>query len=372
MVARSINKLDRIFSRQGFRLVVLLPVLLAAVYFFLFAHKQYQAESQILIKQYSTMQDSGLGLGLGQLLGISNTSREDGYIAIDYILSPNMLQQLEDALQLRAHFSAPRRDFLKRLSPDASFESFLKYYRKQVTVAQDPMSGIITVEARAFSPEMAAAINRTILEFTEDAINRLSKDLNTVQLDYAESELSRTEAQVLEKRRNIMAFQQQNVMLDPTAEGLSRAQVVANLQGEIIRREADLKIAESYMQPEAYQVVALQRELDALRRQAEQESLKLTATEREGLNVTMLDFEELKMRLEFALNTYKSALVMLESTRLEASRQMKFVITIASTTLPEEEVFPRIGLGLLTVLVVALLVFGVLKLIIATIKDHAL
>jgi capsular polysaccharide transport system permease protein len=74
---------------------------------------------------------------------------------------------------------------------------------------------------------------------------------------------------------------------------------------------------------------------------------------------------------EFATLAYQSALSSLELARTDGLRQHRYLALIAEPSLPDEAMFPRRWLSLLTTFIASLVLFGVLSLSFSAIKEHA-
>ena len=70
------------------------------------------------------------------------------------------------------------------------------------------------------------------------------------------------------------------------------------------------------------------------------------------------------------MESYKAGFASLEKARLDASRKLKHFVVLSSTGLPEEPAYPRVLYNLITALVVILLLYGIIRLVVATIQDH--
>ena len=95
--------------------VVVLPTLLAAVYYGLIASDIYVSEARFSVR---TSEQGGISGGV--LISIftgtaGESSSEDAAIVAEYILSQDMLTELDKRLDLRKHFSSHNVDFLSRL-----------------------------------------------------------------------------------------------------------------------------------------------------------------------------------------------------------------------------------------------------------------
>ena len=77
--------------------------------------------------------------------------------------------------------------------------------------------------------------------------------------------------------------------------------------------------------------------------------------------------DKLQKQMDAVLHTGSAFLT--ESV-LEASRKLKHLVVVGSPGLAEEAIYPRRGYYLLTLFVFLSLVYGIGRLVVATIKDH--
>jgi len=151
----------------------LVPVVMASIYFGLFASDRFVSESSVVIRSGNA---SGPSLSLGGLLPIGGSSVQDVVVVSDYIQSMEMATHLDEKFSLRQHYAATDIDFVSRFDKQASAEAFLKYLSKKVTVVYEETTEIISITTRAFSPQMAREINQEIIRKSEVLINQLSGD----------------------------------------------------------------------------------------------------------------------------------------------------------------------------------------------------
>ena len=106
--------------------------------------------------------------------------------------------------------------------------------------------------------------------------------------------------------------------------------------------------------------------------QLQQERVRATGEgeQSDRLGALAIDFEGLKMKAEFKLDAYKLALAAVENARIDATRKLKSLVVIEPATLPETAEYPRRLYNLATLLIGCLLLYGVLRLVIATIREH--
>lgn len=351
--------------------LVAVPCVVAAIYLALFADDRYVAESVIAVRANSDAPLVGAD-ALSSLFGTSGAAPlKDEYLLEAHILSMDMLRQLDEKLSLREAFSAPRTDFVFRLSSNATQEKFLDYYRDRVEVVVDDKSGLITVRAEAFDPELALAMSREIIAISERFINESSHRLAREQMEFAESELQKARAAVNHVRQKVVAFQNQNGVLDPVAQVTANTGLTAELQAALVRQEAELKALSGYLNDDAHQVQSLRAQIEGTKAQLEAESLRaMSSTSGTSLNVLAGDYQELLAELQFAQDSYRLALTALENARVESTRKLKSLVLVESPTQPESPQYPR-RLYLFSALLMGLgLLYGIARLVVATIEDH--
>ena len=138
------------------------------------------------------------------------------------------------------------------------------------------------------------------------------------------------------------------------------------------------------MTEKAPQVVMLEAELSALKIQLELERERLSQQQGTGKNTAPSNFEnssstavsqvlaqfsDLKIELELAIKGYTASEVSLDKARIEAYRQLKYLIVVEAPTLPQDNQYPKTLYNILLFAVLQLMLFGIGKIILATVKE---
>jgi len=358
-------------TTQKLRLaIVVAPWVVAALYLFVFAANRYVSESIVTVRQNGA--EGAAGFNLTSLLGVSvPASLDDEKMLEAYILSMDMLQKLDQSLGLREAFNSPRIDFVFRLGSGATQEEFLDYYRSRIEVVVEEDSGLLRILAQGFSPEAAAALNREVLALSERFINESSHRLAREQMEFAASEMRKARSVVDKARNAVLAFQMKHDILDPLAQAEASSGLTAHLQAELSKQEAELKGLLGYLDEDAYQVAALRAQIAGMRAQLEAEGRRVVkGPQGASLNVLAGEYQELVAELEFATETYKLAMTGVETARLESTRKLKSLVLVQSPALPESAKHPRRFYSLFALFMGLALLYGIARLIIATIEDH--
>ncbi len=358
-----INKNKSLFA------LVLLPLVLAIFYFGVLATDRYVSEAKLSIKQAGS---SGVGTGImaiDALMGSSSGSREDNLHLREYILSLDMLKWLDQTIALRANYEKGG-DFFSTLSPGASQEEFLGYYRNHVEVIFDDATAILSIRTQAFDSAYALRMNKAILEQAEIFINEKSHKVAREQLAFINSELERAQNELTKAKEEQLSFQNRNRMLDPIDQARAMSVIVMQLEGEKTRYEAELKQLQSYLSESAPQLLALRSKIEAVSRQINEERNKLSGSSSSLMNDKAAQYALLEFQTQFALDKYKAALAAYEKMRIESSKKLKHLVTISSPYLQEEAEYPHRLYIIATTAFVLLVAFGLFQLLYATIQDH--
>lgn len=352
-----------------FLLLVVIPWVLVIFYTLTIATPRYVSQSQVVVKQ-SSDNSVGTGSGLIAMLGGASTSVEDSHYLISHIQSMDMLKILDPQFKFREHYRPTGSDPLSELPENASTEQLLKYYKSRINVEVDPTTQILTISTQGFSPDYTLALNKALLQQSEVFVNRISQQMATDQIVFAEKQLEDATNQLNETKNQLLNYQNKNELLDPEATAKALSSVIAGLEANLSSLRTEERQLLSYLNPDAPQVVSLRSQIKAVEQQLVQERKKLTSPDNSKLNTKALQFEQIKANVAFAEEKYKLALTAMEKTQYEATRKMKKLIVIASPFQAQEAMYPRKAYIIATSLVFLLIFYGFVQLILAVIRDH--
>ncbi len=359
-------------ARKLFAGVVLVPLLVYGLYLGLIAADRYVSETVVSVRSLSSDAGSGLPGAALLLAGINPPAHEDTLHLYEFVHSLGLLKTLDQRLGLRSHYSQGRLDLPFVLDDDASQEDFLRYYRDRVEVAIDPRTGLLRVRAQAFDAAFAQQLSRAVLEESERFVNETSQRFATERLRFAEGELKLASDRLQAARNEVVAFQNKHRLLDPSSQAQASGALTNELQAARSRLEAELNALLSYLNEDSFQVQALRSRLAALDRQVEAERSRATVTPQRGerINALAVEFQALQLQADFARDAYRLALSAVENARIESTRKIKSLVVVEPPSLPQTAEYPLVGYNLATLLAVSLLLFVILRLAIATIREH--
>jgi capsular polysaccharide transport system permease protein len=353
-----------------FVLAVLVPTLVATVYFGLVASDVFVSESRFVVRSPQQQMKAGV---FDQLLQgtVFSRAQDDTYSVKDFILSRDALKELDTTLGMRKLYGDGRIDVFDRfpgLRWDNSFERFYLYYGKYVDVDYDSASSISILTVRAFTPQAAYNINRTLLDMSERLVNALNDRSHQDLIHFAERDVQLAAEKAHEAALALLAFRSKQSIFAPDQQAEIQLEGVAKLQEDFIATEAQLAQL-TKLSPNNPQIPGLRSRAETLRKAIREEAAKVTSN-KGSLSASTPEFERLALESATADKLLETAITELQTARSEAARQQLYLERLVQPNLPDKPMEPRRIRWILTVLLLGLIGWGVLSLLLASIREH--
>lgn len=340
---------------------------IAVLYFGIVASDRYVSRAELVVKQADQIKMLPDALSM---LGLGGSNHQDVLLIQDYLNSPDLLDKLDKELGIKAHYQNHKIDYFSRLPDNVSREDFIQYYRDHMTLRLDELSGVLTIELQAFDPAYGQQVVGLMLKESEGFINRLGHQVALEQLAFVEKEVDRAYQRVQDEKAKVLDFQNSHHLLSPESTSTARLSVVSQIESELVQQQAQLKQLQSYMKDKAPAVVSVQARVDALNKQLEQEKARLTGVDKDAMNEITARYMDVQTQAKLAADLYKSGLVSLEQARVEAYRKLKHLLVISQPTLAEDAEYPRRLYNLATIGVLLCLLYGLVVMGLATLREH--
>lgn len=353
--------------------IIVVPMVLAIVYYVALAVDRYASNAQIVVVDSAgtaAMAQQNAGAAI-LATNARQISKVETIFLYEYLTSPDMLAQLEKRLNWHEHFAEQFSDPFYWVGKRASKEDLLKYYERLVTVHIDEMTGLISVEVQGLSPEFAHKTLSVILEESQKFINDVSRQIANNQVRFAEEELAKAHSDYERKREELVEFQSKNSLLDAEATAKSQAGIIAGLETMLATERANLKSLLATLNPSSPQVRQQKNKISALEKQLSAEKSHLVSSSQGGhLNVVAAAYRKLTVDAEIAEEAYRLSVSALQNAKIEANKNIHSLVTVVQPNLPEDPTYPHKIYNLLTLFVVLLLIYGIVRFVIASIEDH--
>lgn len=344
-----------------------IPTALAIVYYGFIAAPQYESVAVVTIQ---SQKDRPTLDGLAAIIAPTGSGR-DAMLVREYVHSRDMLDLLDDKHDLVAHYKSDKADFWSRLDDDASTEETFEYFREKVKVSAGGASGTLTVKVRAFDADKAAEVAQGIIDAAEAMVNKVTERARRDQLRVAEDAVAKSEERLKSARAALLKLMGDHTTLDPKAAAAAVNTITVELEGQLATARAELDALSAVMKRNAPKVVAARKKVGSLAYQLERQRKKLVGSKSGSVKTSLADLEPAMLEKELAQKAYETSIKTLEIARIEASRQVRYLVTISAPSRPDAPTHPRRAWSIGTVFVVSLLLMGIGTLLLASVREHA-
>ena len=353
---------------------VLLSLFLAssAFYCFVLGRDRYTSVSEFVIQQAAPLETSSASVLAGaaaapQVL----TSLVDGQYLQVYLASAEVKNRLfPNLVSLEKGYKQSFPDVFSGLSSGSSSPQQLSFYRKQIQISPQPLSGSVIIRTVGYGPEQAFSLNQSLILQSRRFVNEVNQSINADQNIFARKEVELAEKNLKEASRRLENFQDKFGQLNFASEQAATSSFISRLESRLV----DLKVEEAtlrrqYRDPNAPEVSFVADQARELEKQITKERQKSVSENGGDLNSLAIQESSLLSNVEFATESLKSARLAADNSRRESQRQLKFIVMLSQ---PQRPVAPdqnwrwQSFLGSIGIIVVA---WGVGGFILAAMKE---
>lgn len=354
---------------MGFIVVVLVPTLIAALYFGLIASPRYVSEARFVVRSPGQSAPSALGMAL-QGVGLPS-AQGDVFAVHEYVTSRDAITDMQGKVDVRKILGRQGVDMISRWPrpwEGQSTEALHKGLQRYLVVGYDSTTGISTLRVEAFSPRDAHQLAEALLQGGENLINRMNERSSLDSITHARDAQEKAKAHLDEANTELTSFRNRQRILDPELATRESAEVIGRLRGLVAELRA--KRAEiSGAAPQSPELSVIDRTIAGYESQIAEERVKMTGSP-EALAPAIADYQELMMRQELASKEYAQASASLISAELDSARQKLYLDRVVSPNVPDYPILPKRLLSWLAVLASSLLVYGLGRLAWAGFREH--
>lgn len=364
-----LKSVTTLFKNRLLLVTTIIPTALAILYFGLIASDVYISESRFVVRSPERQTASPLGLIL-KGAGFSK-AQDDSYTVQDYVLSRDALKALDDELKIKEAYSSSSIDIFSRFAGtdwDDSLEAFHQYYQKKVNVQLDSASSITTLTVRAFSAESAQNINQRLVDLAESLVNKLNERGRQDMIRFAADEVADTQAKAKAAALALSQYRNAKGVIDPEKQSTIPLQQVAKLQDELIATKTQVMQLEKLARDNP-QLPVLRQRAGLLENEIQAETHRVAGGER-SLAGKAAEFQRLALEKEFSDKMLASAMSTLEQAKNEAQRKQLYLERIVQPNKPDQAMEPRRIRGILSTIALGLIVFVVMSMLFAGMREH--
>ena len=327
----------------GLRMLVfvLLPTFMAGWYFYRIATPMYAIKAEFVIQQAGPANSGGALGGLFSGMGIATS--QDSIAVQGYLQSREAMARLEKDVGFRSHFQQTGIDPLQRLAPDASLEAAYDIYRRFVRISYDPSEGIVRMEVVAADPKIAAAWAEHLIRYSEEQIDHLTQRLREDQMRDAQTGYDKAQTDLADSQTRLIELQEKfKVLSSETEIGLLTSQI-AQLETQMTQDRLSLAQMESNESPNQARMDPIKRRLATMEDEIAQLRAKMTESGTGGTSLAQVQGQLLVAQsdLQTRQMILAQALQSMETSRVEANRQVRYLSLAVTPTPTDAPAYPR-------------------------------
>lgn len=351
-----------------FTALVIVPTLLATLYFGFLASDVYVSESRFVVRSLTKPNLSPLGavLGGGNIVGAS----EESSAVMEFLGSRQALSEINQDGYVSKAWNNSSIFLFDRFgwSGGDTSEQLFEYYLGKVAPEKSAATSVTVLQVESFDAASAQAINLRLLEKSELLVNELSDRARSDAITFAEAELDRARTAAQGASVALATFRDQEGVIDPELQATAGLQFISKLQDQLIAARTQLLQMQTYT-PQASQIPFLRTQISTLEREIATQTAQL-AGGRQSLSSASARYQELLLASEFAEKQLSIALASYQDAQAEARRKQAYVERISQPSLPDYAQYPRRIRNIFATLVLGLLAWGVVSMLLVGVREH--
>ncbi len=357
-------------------IVIGLPTLLGSLYFGLIAADQYVTEFKFTVR--GAQQAPAPKDAMSTLTGMPGGSggletMQDATIITDFITSRQGYQDVQSNIDARKLFADPRADFIARLNPEIPIERMERYWTKMVDARLDQLTGIVTVDVRAFGPEESLALANGVIKSADNMVNTLNAQAENDLVKQSAQDLDQAEDRWRSTQAELLKYQQEFQVIDPSKAVDAVAAISADLFGQLNQLKTQYTAMSAYLAPNSAQIQMLRDQIKALEAQIPKvgESAPDTrALARNAAPEALAKFQSIQLHASFAGQALTQALnALVRAHELAAERQIYLAIFV-KPTLAESSLYPNRLSSVFIIFLAAGAAWCLSVFVLYTVRDH--
>ena len=333
---------DRLFSAL-FSLILIFvligPSLLGIVYYGFYISKKYESETRFVIRPATSATNSEPSRGQNALP--ADKLIQDTQVVLSYIQSPAILSDLQSKVDLKDIFGRKEIDYFSRLEADETREGLLEYWSDMVEQSTQRKSGIITLTAKAYTPEDAQKLGTLIVEFAEQKVNSLNAGIWKTLRKSTTTELANAQKAMAENRLALEKLQNETGIFDRDIQAELITEVILELQTSLIDLRARQAVLSRNLAFEAAERANVRFEIATREEQLETYKSQLAGVAKGQSNLSGFSkkLDIILVNKEIAEKRLRDAVRDFERIKITSELQLTYLDRFQEPTLPQASLY---------------------------------
>ena len=341
------EKLFKLLVIWTFVGIVVVPTVLASIYFGFVASDQYTAEARFTVRGGLPPAMDGMGAltGAPPVLIIQDTQ-----VIMNYLESRAVVDALDKSVDLRKLYRRPDIDMLSRLKANASIEKTLAYWKRHIALEVQMPSGIVVFTVKAFSADDAVKLVNAAIDASEAVVNRMNDHMISDGLALAQAERERAQANLAVAHANLEKARNQEGILSGEAASNALVNLMTQVKGQVLSLQGEYDAQRQFVSADAPQLRSLQTKIDAAKIEVTKLQDQMTDDHPDSGekvlagSMTKLDYAMLNNQI--ADSIYAGSMAVLEHARLSSELKLMYINTFIRPVASEQPRYPSRGLDI--------------------------
>lgn len=338
IAGRRRKRLFLLLTRLSF--FVFLPTLLAGWYFAVLATPMYSTKSEFLILQ----NDGGAGTFGGLLQGTQFATLQDSIAVQSYLTSLDAMIRLNNDEDFNSAFSQPGIDALQRLAANPSIEQSYKIYKRAVKVGYDPTEGVLRMEVIAPRPEQSVNFSNKLISYAEERVDNLSREKRDDQMKEATAGFESAERERRAALERLIDLQLKHTIIDPEGKISALRARISTFEVQLEEKRLQLQALLDNARPNRSRVDGVRGDIRRLEALVADLNSQMTEASKGEESLARLSAQMKMAQADVATREamLQTAMEKLESFRMEATRQVRYLTTSVNPVEPQDPSYPRV------------------------------
>jgi len=314
---------------------VILPTIAAGYYFFIMATPMYGTKSEFVIQQAESQGGGGLG---GLFSGTGLATQTDSTTVQSYMTSREAFLRLDEDHGFSEHFSNPDLDAIQRLAENATREDAYAVFQDHVQIGYDPTEGILKMEVIAADPLKSQEFSEALIGYAEEQVDQLTARVREDQMSGALINYDAATQRRNEALAELVRIQELSGQGTVGAEQAALQQRIATQQINLDAERLNLASLLNNRRPNEAQVSAAENQIAFIEDQIALLRRELTSG---GLVSNDAQLRQAEENYAFEVANVQLALGTMDSARIEANRQVRYLSVSVAPIAPDEATYPK-------------------------------
>ncbi len=361
------RKLTMLMARMF--LFVLLPTIIAGVYFSSIATPLFGTKSESSIKMATTPAAGAAG---GLLTGTALATSPDSIAVQGYLQSRDAMMRLDADSGFRSHFQGPEIDPLLRLSADATMDDAYRLYQRFLNISYDPAEGIIRMEVIAPTPQLSQTWSLQLIKYAEEQVDQLTRRLREDAMTGARQSYTEAEAAMIASQTRVVELQERYKILSSETEAALLTQQIGALESQLVQERLSLAQMEANSNPNSARMEPVKRRIASLETEVAEHRRRLTESGVGGESLARIQGELMVAQADVTTRQMilAQSLQSMENARIEADRQSRYLVTSVAPVPPDRATYPRVFENTAVTLLICLGIYLMISMTVAILREQ--